>query len=120
MSSNNTALNNMYIADLEICTPLSNDVAELNEKIQANDNEFSIANFDGSLGLEINMSLCESETFSAIKQPLQVDEKPTELALKYDTVHFEPDSDQVHISWRANHVCLHNAKDVISISMDFK
>ena len=48
------------------------------------------------------------------------DEKSTELALKYDTVHFEPDSDQVHISWRANHVCLHNAKDVISISMDFK
>lgn len=74
MSSNNTALNNMYIADLEICTPLSNDVAELNEKIQANDNEFSIANFDGSLGLEINMSLCEPTTFSAIKQPLQVDE----------------------------------------------
>ena len=42
------------------------------------------------------------------------------LPLKYDTVHFEPDSDQVHISWRANHVCLNNAKDVISISMDFK
>ena len=67
-------VNNMYIADLEICTPLSNDVAELNEKIQADDNEFSIANFDGSLGLEINMSLCESDTFSAIKQPLQVDD----------------------------------------------
>ena len=43
-----------------------------------------------------------------------------EIALKYDTVHFEPDSDQVHISWRANHVCLNNAKDVISINMDFK
>jgi len=44
---------------------------------------------------------------------------PQELPLKFDTVHFEPDADQVHISWRANHVCLNNAQDVVSISMDF-
>jgi hypothetical protein len=50
----------------------------------------------------------------------KTNEHPIELPLKYDTVHFEPDSDQVHISWRANHVCLNNAKDIISISMDFK
>lgn len=59
--------------------------------------------------------------------PLKIDivlrdqeEKTKELILKYDTVHFEPDADQVHITWRANHVCLNNAKDVISVSMDFK
>lgn len=42
------------------------------------------------------------------------------LALKYDTVHFEPDADQLHVSWRANHVCLNNAQDIVSISMDFE
>ena len=64
----------MYIVDLEICTPLSNNVRELSEKIQANDNAFSIADFDGCLGLDINMSLCDKQTFSAITEPLQVDE----------------------------------------------
>lgn len=44
----------------------------------------------------------------------------TKLALKYDTVHFEPDADQLHVSWRANHVCLNNAQDIVSISMDFE
>lgn len=58
--------------------------------------------------------------FCPLKLEVVLKDKIEVLSLKYDTVHFEPDSDQVHISWRANHVCLNNAKDVISISMDFK
>ena len=58
--------------------------------------------------------------FCPLRLEVVLKEKKEVLSLKYDTVHFEPDNDQVHISWRANHVCLNNAKDVISISMDFK
>jgi 3-oxoacyl-[acyl-carrier-protein] synthase-1 len=74
-------VNNMYIADLEICTPLSNDVAELNEKIQANENEFCIANFDGHLSLEINMSLCDTKAFSPLHPALNINRCHRDKAL---------------------------------------
>lgn len=56
----------MYIADLEICTALSNDVAELQEKIRANENEFCLSSYYGHLGQEVHMSLCESDLFRSI------------------------------------------------------
>jgi 3-oxoacyl-[acyl-carrier-protein] synthase-1 len=62
----------MYIADLEICTPLSNDVAELSEKIQANDNEFCLSHYYGHLGQEINMSLCDNQTFSKLDPKINI------------------------------------------------
>jgi 3-oxoacyl-[acyl-carrier-protein] synthase-1 len=62
MTVNNIDSNSMYIADLEICTPLSNDVAELAEKIQANDNEFCLSDYYGHLGQQINMSLCDTDS----------------------------------------------------------
>ena len=62
-------VNSMYIADLEICTPLSNSVAELSKKIQANENEFRLSNYYGHLGQEINMSLCDSQSFSKKLDP---------------------------------------------------
>lgn len=65
-------LNNMYIADLEICTPLSNDVAELSEKIQANENEFCLSDYYGHLGQQINMSLCDSASFRKIDPKINI------------------------------------------------
>ena len=43
----------MYIADLEICTPLSNDLTELNEKIQANENEFCLSDYMDTLASKL-------------------------------------------------------------------
>ena len=65
-------LNNIYIADLEICTPLSNDVAELSEKIQANENEFCLSDYYGHLGQQINMSLCDSASFRKIDPKVNI------------------------------------------------
>jgi 3-oxoacyl-[acyl-carrier-protein] synthase-1 len=62
----------MYIADFEICTPLSNDIAELSEKIQANDNEFCLSHYYGHLGQEINMSLCDSQSFSKLDPKINI------------------------------------------------
>ena len=62
----------MYIADFEICTPLSNDIAELSEKIQANDNEFCLSNYYGHLGQEINMSLCDSLSFRKLDPKINI------------------------------------------------
>ena len=62
----------MYIADFEICTPLSNDIAELSEKIQANDNEFCLSNYYGHLGQEINMSLCDSQSFRKLDPKINI------------------------------------------------
>lgn len=62
----------MYIADLEICTPLSNDVGELSAKIQSNENEFCLSNYYGHLGQEVNMSLCDSESFDKIDPKINI------------------------------------------------
>ena len=62
----------MYIADLEICTPLSNDLTELNEKIQANENEFCLSDYYGHLGQQINMSLFDSSTFRKIDPKVNI------------------------------------------------
>ncbi len=61
---------NMYIADLEICTPLSNGVAELAEKIEANENEFCLSDYYGHLGQQVNMSLCDTDSIhKSFKKP---------------------------------------------------
>jgi len=65
-------LNNIYIADLEICTPLSNDVAELSEKIQANENEFCLSDYYGHLGQQINMSLCDGASLRKIDPKVNI------------------------------------------------
>jgi 3-oxoacyl-[acyl-carrier-protein] synthase-1 len=62
----------MYIADLEICTPLSNNVAELAEKIEANDNEFCLSDYYGHLGQQINMSLCDNTSFRKIDSKINI------------------------------------------------
>lgn len=68
--------------------------------------------------IEGRLPFCPLQLQAVLKNNLNTE--LTELQLRYDTVHFEPDADQVHVSWRANHVCLNNASDVISLSMDFK
>lgn len=72
MTTENLKSNSMYIADFEICTPLSNDVAELNEKIQANENEFCLSDYYGHLGQQINMSLCDSKNFRKIDPKINI------------------------------------------------
>lgn len=72
MPMNYLPSNNIYIADLEICTPLSNNVADLSEKIQANDNEFCLSNYYGHLGQEITMSLCDTQGFNKLNPMINI------------------------------------------------